>query len=119
MFFIVIMGMSSSVYMISIMSSLQLLVPDHMRGRVMGFYGMTWSIMPLSATQAGAIASFTNVPFALALGGFLVAAFALGPALVNKNLRNIGKLLQEAEESVTAQRQPSSQKQPAPAGGDD
>ena len=43
----VTMGVASSTYMISIMSSLQLLVPDNMRGRVMGFYGMTWSIMPL------------------------------------------------------------------------
>ena len=80
--FMIVMGMSSSIYMISIMSSLQLLVPDHMRGRVMGFYGMTWSIMPLSATQAGAVASFTSVPFAIAIGGFLVASFALGRALV-------------------------------------
>ena len=42
-----IMGMSSSVYMISIMSSLQLMVPNDMRGRIMGFYSMTYSIMPL------------------------------------------------------------------------
>ena len=119
MFFMVIMGMSSSIYMISIMSSLQLLVPDHMRGRVMGFYGMTWSIMPLSATQAGAVASFTNVPFALALGGILVAAFALGPALINKKLRNVGTLLMEAEQVMATRSQASSQTRPAHAGGDD
>jgi MFS family permease len=119
MAFMVVMGMSSSVYMISIMSSLQLLVPNHMRGRVMGFYGMTWSIMPLGATQAGFMSSFIGVPFAIAVGGVLVALFALGPALVNKNVRNVGKLLQEAEQALTDRTQTESQTRPAPAGGDD
>ena len=119
MAFMIIMGMSSSIYMISIMSSLQLLVPDRMRGRVMGFYGMTWSIMPLSATQAGAMASFIGVPFAIAIGGILVAAFALGPALVNKKLWNVGTLLMEAEESLATQSQTPSQTRPAHAGGND
>ena len=92
-----IMGTASSTYMISIMSSLQLLVPDRMRGRVMGFYGMTWSIMPLGGMQAGAIATFVGVPVAIAIGGGLVAAFALGPALVNRQVRNIGAILMQSE----------------------
>ena len=93
----VIMGISSSTYMISIMSSLQLLVPDNMRGRVMGFYGMTWSIMPLGAFQAGAIAIFVGVPVAVAIGGVLVTLFALGPAMINRQVRNLGVTLQERE----------------------
>ena len=51
-----VVGASSSAYMISIMSSLQMMVPNHMRGRVMGFYGMTWSIMPLGGMYAGCLA---------------------------------------------------------------
>jgi MFS family permease len=117
--FMIIMGMSSSIYMISIMSSLQLLVPNHMRGRIMGFYGMTWSIMPLGATQAGLMSKLTGVPFAIAIGGAAVVLFALGPALVNKNVRNVGKLLQEAEQALTDRTQTESQTRPAPAGGDD
>jgi MFS family permease len=117
--FMIVMGMSSSIYMISIMSSLQLLVPDHMRGRVMGFYGMTWSIMPLSATQAGAVASFTSVPFAIAIGGFLVASFALGPALVNKKVRNVGTLLMQAEQALETRSQTENRNQPALASRDD
>ena len=92
-----IMGIASSTYMIAIMSSLQLLVPDNMRGRVMGFYGMTWSIMPLGAFQAGAIAEFVGVPIAVAIGGTLVLLFALGPAMINKQVRNLGVILQERE----------------------
>jgi MFS family permease len=95
-----LMGISSSTYMISIMSSLQLLVPDRMRGRVMGFYGMTWSIMPLGGMQAGAVATFVGVPVAIAIGGALVSAFALGPALINRQVRNIGSILMRSEQDV-------------------
>ena len=95
---IFVMGLSSSTYMISIMSSLQLLVPDAMRGRVMGFYGMTWSIMPLGGAQAGALATFVGVPVAVAIGGALVALFALGPALLNSQVRSLGTILRAVEE---------------------
>ena len=97
-----VMGTSSSTYMISIMSSLQLLVPDRMRGRVMGFYGMTWSIMPLGGMQAGAVATFVGVPVAIAIGGALVAAFSLGPALINRQLRNLGSILMQSEREAEA-----------------
>ena len=97
-----VMGISSSTYMISIMSSLQLLVPDRMRGRVMGFYGMTWSIMPLGGMQAGAVAAFVGVPVAVAIGGGLVAAFALGPAMINRQVRNISAILARSEREAQA-----------------
>ncbi|HZA22037.1 MAG TPA: MFS transporter, partial [Dehalococcoidia bacterium] len=41
-----IIGICNTTYATSIQSSLQMLVPDNMRGRVMGFYGMTYNIMP-------------------------------------------------------------------------
>lgn len=102
LFLMFAMGISSSSYMISIMSSLQMMVPDRMRGRVMGFYGMTWSIMPLGGMQAGAMASAVGVPVAIAIGGLVVSAFALGPALVNRRVRNIGSLLLRTEQSIAA-----------------
>ena len=120
-----ITGVFSSVYMISVMSSLQMLVPDNMRGRVMGFYGMTWSIMPLGSMQAGALATFIigpaigidavmGTPFAVAFGGLAVAAFALGPALVNGRVRSVGTLLLGTEGSVSSGRPGY---QPSPSGG--
>ena len=94
-------GVFNSMYMISIMSSLQMLVPDRLRGRVMGFYGMTWSIMPLGGMQGGAIASVIGAPAAIAVGGLAVSVFALGPAMINRKVRNLGTLLLEAEASDT------------------
>ena len=95
-----VIGISNSIYMISIRSSLQLLTPDTMRGRLMGFFGMTWSIMPLGAFQAGAIAEFVGVPTAVAIGGGLVTLFALGPALMNRHVRSLDMTLQERESPV-------------------
>lgn len=90
-------GVFTSTYMISIMSSLQMLVPDNMRGRVMGFYGMTWNIMPLGGMQAGALAGFVGAPLAVAIGGLIVTAFAVGPALLNRQVRTLGALLDHAD----------------------
>ena len=64
-----IIGVFNSIYMISIQSSLQVMVPDRMRGRVMGFYGMTWSIMPLGGLQASALTSLFTAPIAIAATG--------------------------------------------------
>ena len=90
-------GLFVSMVNISIQSSLQVLVPDEVRGRVMGFYGMTWSIMPLGGMFAGALASIAilGAPWAVAMGGLGVAAFAMGPALMNRKVRNLGTLLAE------------------------
>ena len=84
-----IVGVCSSIYMIAIMTSLQLMVPDTMRGRVMGFYSMTWSILPLGGMQAGAIANAIGAHWALVIGGAAVVLFALGPALLNQQIRNL------------------------------
>ena len=86
---IIVLGAFNSMYMVSVMSTLQMMTPDHMRGRVMGFYGMTWSIYPLGGMQAGALANVIGAPFAVVIGGVLVAAFALGPALLNANIRGL------------------------------
>ncbi|MDE2779544.1 MAG: MFS transporter [Chloroflexota bacterium] len=87
-----LVGCSNSIYMISIQSSLQMLVPDNVRGRVMGFYSMTWSIMPLGGLQAGALASVSwiGAPFAVAIGGAAVVLFALATGAFNGRIRELG-----------------------------
>ena len=97
-----LMGICNSVYMISIQSSLQILVPDRMRGRVMGFYGMTWSIMPLGGLQASALTSLFTAPIAIAAGGLAVAFFALGPAMVNPKVRNLNSQLSPIADDLKA-----------------
>lgn len=100
------MGVASSAYMITIMGSLQLLTPDNMRGRVMGFYGMTWSIMPIGGFWAGGLAELARVgvPVSVAIGGALVSAFALGPALLNRQVRSVGEILARTERAAVGGR---------------
>lgn len=107
LFLIFFLGLFSSVYMISIMSTLQMLVPNEMRGRVMGFYGMTWNIMPLGGMFAGALAVSIGAAWAVAIGGLAVSAFAIGPALLNGRVRNLGALLAAPESAPTPAGSPS------------
>jgi MFS family permease len=93
-----VVGLFNSVYMISIQSSLQIMVPDRMRGRVMGFYGMTWSIMPLGGMQASVLTSLFTAPIAIAAGGLVVALFALGQAVGNPTVRNLRSNLRPIED---------------------
>jgi MFS family permease len=92
-----VIGICNITYATSIQNSLQMLVPDHMRGRVMGFYGMTYNIMPLGGMLAGALASLITAPLAIAAGGLAVAAFAIGPAMLNGEIRNLGARLRQIE----------------------
>jgi len=64
----------------------------------------------LSGLQAGALANFIGTSFAVMIGGLAVAAFALGPALLNSKLRNLGTTLRQLERAATdsaVSRQPS------------
>jgi hypothetical protein len=76
--------------MMMIQTIIQARVPDQLRGRVMGIYGLTWSMMPLGALQAGFIADLVDAPFAVALGGFVLAAFAVAVAVLGPGIRNLG-----------------------------
>ncbi|MBI4339019.1 MAG: MFS transporter [Chloroflexi bacterium] len=87
---VLLAGLSSAAYMIAVQSTLQLLVPDQFRGRVMGFWGMTYNLMPLGGFQAGLVANFLGAPFAVALGGALVIVFAVVGAARNAQVRRLG-----------------------------
>lgn len=94
---VVAMGVTQSAYMVTIMSSLMMAVPDHMRGRVMGVFGITYAMLPLSGLQAGLLAEFIGVPAALAVGGLIVSAIAVGLAALNPGLRALGERQREPQ----------------------
>lgn len=57
---------------------LQTLVPDHLRGRVMGFYSFMFvGMAPLGAFQAGVFAERLGTPVAIAAGGIVSALSVL------------------------------------------
>ena len=65
-------------------------------------YGMTWNIMPLGGMFAGALAVSIGAAWAVAIGGLAVSAFAIGPALLNGRIRNLGALLVPPESAPAA-----------------
>ncbi len=82
--------LSVSVHLMMVMTTLQTLVPDEFRGRVMGFYTITWSMIPLGGLQASQIAHHVSPPIAVAIGGLAVATLALVVAVTNHRVRDIG-----------------------------
>lgn len=81
-------GINFSLYLVGGLSTLQELVPDNIRGRVMGLYGATWSLGPLGMAQAGFLARYMGAPFAVAVGAVVVFLVALLIFLFRADLRN-------------------------------
>jgi MFS transporter, DHA1 family, staphyloferrin A biosynthesis exporter len=86
---LVVAGASTSLYMTSTNTLLQLRLDDQFRGRVMGVYSLTWSLMPLGGVQAGAIATVFSAPVAVAFGGVAVVLCALFIGATQRDLRSL------------------------------
>ncbi len=83
--------MSVSIYLMGVMVTLQLMVPDQFRGRVMGIYSITWSMVPLGGLLSSQIAFHFSPPGAVAVGGALVLALAVGVGLRSRQVRSLGQ----------------------------
>ncbi len=83
------LGIASQFYMTIINTILQVNLPDELRGRVMGIFGLTWDLMPVGGMIAGTIAEFADAPTAVAVGGLFVAMMALGAAVFLPNVRRL------------------------------
>jgi MFS family permease len=72
-----LIGLCSEIFM-TINRMLVLLNTDsHLYGRVMGMYGMTFSLMPIATLPMGAIVDAIGAPWTVAGAGFLLAAAVL------------------------------------------
>jgi MFS family permease len=87
--FVFLIGLSSQFYMTTISTILQLKLPDQLRGRVMGIFGLTWDLMPVGGAVAGTMAEYTGAPVAVAFGGFCVTAMALWVAVKLPRVRDL------------------------------
>jgi len=81
------LGVTSQFYMTIISAILQMNLPNQLRGRVMGIYGLTWDLMPVGGMIAGAIAEFAGAPMAVGVGGFMVAGIAVAVMVCRPNIR--------------------------------
>ncbi len=86
---ILCMGVANQLYMATVQIVLQLHLPDELRGRVMGVYGLTWRLTPLGGTVTGTIAEFAGVQAAVAFGGLMVTGMALTVATALPRIRRL------------------------------
>ena len=63
--------------------------PDEVRGRVISLSMMTWGLQPLGLLPIGAAAEVIGAPYAVGVGGALVAATALAFLLFSRTLRRL------------------------------
>ncbi len=81
--------LANQLYMTTISATLQLNVPDELRGRVMGVWGLTWSLVPLGGTISGTVAEYAGAPASVMLGGTVVLLLALGIAIGMPRVRQL------------------------------
>lgn len=85
-------GFSSALYLNLGMTILQILVPDELRGRVMGVWSMTWFLAAIGGLPASALAELIGAPLAVALGALSVSAFAILLVVLSAELRSFSRL---------------------------
>ncbi|MBX7110712.1 MAG: MFS transporter [Dehalococcoidia bacterium] len=84
-------GLASAVYLNVGMTTLQVLVPDELRGRVMGVWSMTYFLGSVGGLPAGLVAAWLGAPVAVAAGGLSVTAFAVALLVTVPALRELAR----------------------------
>lgn len=84
-----LMGFANTFYFTTVSTVLQERVPDELRGRVMGIFGLCWNLVPLGGIAIAAVASVSDIPTALLLSGALVFGSALLMFLVVSPVRRL------------------------------
>ena len=84
-------SVSLQLFTVTSQSTLHTLVPNEYRGRVMGIWGMTHSVMqPMGGLLMGVAASIVAASMVVAVGGSIVVLFALLGTGLNSRVRSIG-----------------------------
>ncbi len=82
-------GTFNSLSQITNLTLLQSAVPEELRGRVMGVFSMTYSLIPLGGLQVGALAEWLGAPMAVGIGGGVAVMFAILLALRSSFARDV------------------------------
>ena len=75
--FLVLEGIGQTIFFVMNNAALQIITPDHMRGRVMGIYYLNGGISFVGSFLAGLVARASSPAFALLTGGVLVVGLLI------------------------------------------
>ncbi|MEE2875459.1 MAG: MFS transporter, partial [Chloroflexota bacterium] len=87
MLILFVAGFSSSIFLNIGMITMQLNVPDQMRGRVMGIWSLTWFLPPVGGFLTASMAEFVGLGTALTIAASTVSVFAILIWLLSPELR--------------------------------
>ena len=79
----------SSIFMVTTTTILQLEVPNQLRGRVMGFHGISYNLFPLGALLVGAIAETSNPSAAIGFSTTIFLAYLTWVLFTQDEVRRI------------------------------
>lgn len=98
LFFVFLVGLFGSVFLITSMTVLQLYVPDRLRGRVMGIHAISFHLISLGGLFGGAVASTHSSPLAVIIGASVILIALVIVSFTQQNIRQIdGRRLANAE----------------------
>jgi len=87
---LVIYGAASALFMSTLITCLQLSVPDELRGRIMGLYFLTsMGLATLGPLQAGWIADVLGAPFAITISGAINCVLAVVVVIKSASVRQL------------------------------
>jgi len=102
--FIAVIGFGSMVVMTVTNTSIQLIIPDEVRGRVMSVMMMTFGLMPLGAVPAGVATEAVGAPPVVAVSALLFIASTLVLFLIIPSFRSLDREIEEGREREAARR---------------
>lgn len=97
---IFLVGITNSIFLISSMTSLQLRVPPQLRGRVMGIYTITFSLIPAGGLMGGVIAEALDERWAVTISAAVLSLIVIGVFATQREVRNLSGF--ELERDVPA-----------------
>ena len=79
----------ASVFLVGSMTAMQLTVPDELRGRVMGFHTIGFSLTPLGGLLLGGLTEWVGAPSAVVIGNGIYLVFVIWLAVTVPMLRRL------------------------------
>lgn len=88
-FWLILIGISSNVFLSTNNTLIQMNVDSEFRGRVNGIYGMVIGLYPLSMLLAGTAAEYLGAPLTVIAGGSVLALFMIIMLASNRRVRRL------------------------------
>ncbi|MDO8673789.1 MAG: MFS transporter [Dehalococcoidia bacterium] len=86
---LILLGTASAVFNAINNTMILSIVPDELKGRVMGVFMASWGLMPLGTLPAGVLADIIGAPLTIVFAGSLTTLISLGGLLFVPSVRRL------------------------------